>query len=104
MASTKSPTTSRAAQPFPSPLTSPETTALAPPASSLPPRNFPPTVGSRPMGWRSAPIYSGLSVVYLSGRQSSGADESGIYSEDDVGALRALAEEQGIVDLFLTYP
>ncbi|URE35275.1 zinc finger CCCH domain-containing protein [Musa troglodytarum] len=46
----------------------------------------------------------GLTVVYLSGRQSSGADESGIYSEDDVGALRALAEEQGIVDLFLTYP
>ncbi|CAL9112288.1 unnamed protein product [Musa acuminata var. zebrina] len=44
----------------------------------------------------------GLSVMYLSGRQSSGADESGIYSEDDVGALRALAEEQGIVDLFLT--
>lgn len=49
-------------------------------------------------------MVAGLSVVYLSGRQSSGADESGIYSEDDVGALRALAEEQGIVDLFLTYP
>uniref|UniRef100_A0A6V7QTD5 C3H1-type domain-containing protein n=1 Tax=Ananas comosus var. bracteatus TaxID=296719 RepID=A0A6V7QTD5_ANACO len=31
-------------------------------------------------------------------------DASGGYSEDDVDALRALAEEPGIVDLFLTYP
>ncbi|WOL03010.1 zinc finger CCCH domain-containing protein 59 isoform X3 [Canna indica] len=44
----------------------------------------------------------GLSVAYLSGRRSTEADGSGGYNEDDVGALRALAEEPGIVDLFLT--
>ncbi|XP_042382854.1 zinc finger CCCH domain-containing protein 59-like isoform X1 [Zingiber officinale] len=44
----------------------------------------------------------GLSVVYLSGKQPSEDDGRGRYSEDDVGALRALAEEDGIVDLFLT--
>ncbi|GKV11926.1 hypothetical protein SLEP1_g23140 [Rubroshorea leprosula] len=46
----------------------------------------------------------GLSIVYLSGRQSSEAQQFGTYSQDDVDALRALAEEPGIVDLFLTYP
>ncbi|XP_038699803.1 zinc finger CCCH domain-containing protein 64 [Tripterygium wilfordii] len=44
----------------------------------------------------------GLSVAYLSGRESSGAQQFGTYSQDDVGALRALADESGIVDLFLT--
>ncbi|KAG0543457.1 hypothetical protein BDA96_02G192300 [Sorghum bicolor] len=42
----------------------------------------------------------GLSVVYLSGRKGLGGP--GCYSQDDVDALRALAEEPGIVDLFLT--
>ncbi|KAL3535612.1 hypothetical protein ACH5RR_004073 [Cinchona calisaya] len=46
----------------------------------------------------------GLSVVYLSGRQSASGLQFGTYSEDDVDALRALAEEPGIVDIFLTYP
>jgi hypothetical protein len=41
-------------------------------------------------------------VVYLSGRKGLGGP--GCYSQDDVDALRALAEEPGIVDLFLTYP
>lgn len=45
----------------------------------------------------------GLSVAYLSGRQSSEI-QFGKYSQDDVDALRALAEESGVVDLFLTYP
>ncbi|ESQ42724.1 hypothetical protein EUTSA_v10013022mg [Eutrema salsugineum] len=45
----------------------------------------------------------GLSVAYLSGRQSS-ESQYGKYSQDDVDALRALAEESGVVDLFLTYP
>ncbi|KAL9283702.1 Zinc finger CCCH domain-containing protein 64 [Arabidopsis thaliana] len=45
----------------------------------------------------------GLSVAYLSGRQSS-ESQFGKYSQDDVDALRALAEEPGGVDLFLTYP
>ncbi|XP_031261073.1 zinc finger CCCH domain-containing protein 64 [Pistacia vera] len=44
----------------------------------------------------------GLSVVYLSGRQSSNGQQFGTYNQDDVDALRALAEEPGIVDLFLT--
>ncbi|KAJ0090082.1 hypothetical protein Patl1_13476 [Pistacia atlantica] len=46
----------------------------------------------------------GLSVLYLSGRQSSNGQQFGTYNQDDVDALRALAEEPGIVDLFLTYP
>lgn len=47
----------------------------------------------------------GLSVAYLSGRQlSDGQQQFGTYSQDDVDALRALAEETGVVDLFLTYP
>lgn len=48
--------------------------------------------------------YIGLSVAYLSGRHSSDAQQFGTYSEDDVGALRAIAEEPGVVDIFLTYP
>ncbi|XP_023645490.1 zinc finger CCCH domain-containing protein 64 [Capsella rubella] len=43
----------------------------------------------------------GLSVAYLSGRQSSDS-QFGKYNQDDVDALRALAEESGVVDLFLT--
>lgn len=48
--------------------------------------------------------FAGLSIAYLSGRQSSGGQSIGSYSEDDVDALRALAEEPGTIDLFLTYP
>ncbi|XP_010545352.1 PREDICTED: zinc finger CCCH domain-containing protein 64 [Tarenaya hassleriana] len=43
----------------------------------------------------------GLSVAYLSGRQSSDVQQFGKYSQDDVDAIRALAEDHG-VDLFLT--
>ncbi|KAI5415165.1 hypothetical protein KIW84_040570 [Lathyrus oleraceus] len=46
----------------------------------------------------------GLSVTYLSGRKSSNVQQFGTFSEDDVDALRAIAEEPGVVDLFLTYP
>ncbi|KAE9602460.1 hypothetical protein Lalb_Chr12g0199801 [Lupinus albus] len=46
----------------------------------------------------------GLSVVYLSGIKSPNAQQFGTYSQDDVDALRAIAEEPGIIDLFLTYP
>ena len=49
-------------------------------------------------------LYVGLSVAYLSGRKSSSGQQFGNYTEDDVDALRAIAEEPGIVDLFLTYP
>lgn len=44
----------------------------------------------------------GLSVAYLSGKQSASGQPYGTYSQDDVDALRALAEEHGIVDIFLT--
>ncbi|XP_077210605.1 cwfJ-like family protein / zinc finger (CCCH-type) family protein isoform X1 [Tasmannia lanceolata] len=44
----------------------------------------------------------GLSIAYLSGRHSSDDQPIGVYCEDDIDALRALAEEPGIVDLFLT--
>lgn len=44
----------------------------------------------------------GLSVVYLSGRRSPDAEGNGAYIDDDIDALRALAEEPGIIDLFLT--
>jgi hypothetical protein len=47
-------------------------------------------------------MFVGLSVVYLSGKKGPGGP--GCYSQDDIDALRALAEEPGIVDLFLTYP
>ncbi|OMO67291.1 Zinc finger, CCCH-type [Corchorus capsularis] len=46
----------------------------------------------------------GLFVAYLSGRQSSSGQQFGTYGQDDIDALRAFAEEPGIVDLFLTYP
>ena len=46
----------------------------------------------------------GLSITYLSGRKSSTVQQFGTYSDDDVDALRAIAEESGVVDLFLTYP
>lgn len=49
-------------------------------------------------------LYIGLSVAYLSGRRSSDAQQFGTYSQDDVDALRAVAEEPGVIDLFLTYP
>ncbi|BAT76817.1 hypothetical protein VIGAN_01487400 [Vigna angularis var. angularis] len=44
----------------------------------------------------------GLSVAYLSGRKSSSVQQFGTYTEDDVDALRAIAEEPEIIDLFLT--
>jgi hypothetical protein len=49
-------------------------------------------------------MYLGLSVAYLSGRKSSSGVMYGTYSQDDVDVLRALAEEPGIIDIFLTYP
>ena len=48
--------------------------------------------------------FIGLSVAYLSGRHQSNGQQFGTYTQDDVDALRAIAEEPGIVDLFLTYP
>jgi hypothetical protein len=42
-----------------------------------------------------------LSIVYLVGRSPSGGLAAGVYSEDDIDAVRAFAEEPGIVDLFL---
>ncbi|KAM0026666.1 putative transcription factor C3H family [Helianthus debilis subsp. tardiflorus] len=47
-------------------------------------------------------VLHGLSVAYLSGRKSSSGVMYGTYSQDDVDALRALAEEPGIIDIFLT--
>ncbi|BFG39723.1 hypothetical protein CerSpe_259970 [Prunus speciosa] len=44
----------------------------------------------------------GLSVAYLSGLQCSDSQQFGTYSQDDVDVLRAVAEEPGIIDLFLT--
>ncbi|CAO2841546.1 unnamed protein product [Amaranthus hypochondriacus] len=44
----------------------------------------------------------GLSVAYLSGRQSPSGQQFGTYSQDDVDGLRALAEEPGIVDFGVT--
>ncbi|KAK4727680.1 hypothetical protein R3W88_032597 [Solanum pinnatisectum] len=46
----------------------------------------------------------GLSVAYLSGRRTPSGTQFGTYSQDDVDALRALAEDPGTVDIFLTYP
>ncbi|XP_024967831.1 zinc finger CCCH domain-containing protein 64 isoform X2 [Cynara cardunculus var. scolymus] len=45
---------------------------------------------------------NGLSVAYLSGRQSSSGLIYGTYNQDDVDALRALAEEPEMIDIFLT--
>ncbi|CAH9110449.1 unnamed protein product [Cuscuta epithymum] len=44
----------------------------------------------------------GLSVAYLSGRKSESGSQVGTYSQDDVEAIRALAEEPGVMDIFLT--
>nr|XP_007154656.1 hypothetical protein PHAVU_003G136700g [Phaseolus vulgaris]ESW26650.1 hypothetical protein PHAVU_003G136700g [Phaseolus vulgaris] len=44
----------------------------------------------------------GLSVAYLSGRKSSSVQQFGTYTEDDVDALRAIAEEPEIIDLGVT--
>lgn len=43
-------------------------------------------------------------MAYLSGRHLSDAQQFGTYTQDDVDALRAIADEHGIVDMFLTYP
>lgn len=51
--------------------------------------------------WHS---FLGLSVAYLSGLQCSDSQQFGTYSQDDADVLRAVAEEPGIIDLFLTYP
>lgn len=48
--------------------------------------------------------FIGLSVAYLSGRHFSDGQQFGTYTQDDVDALRAIAEDPGIFDLFLTYP
>ncbi|KAI0508015.1 hypothetical protein KFK09_014147 [Dendrobium nobile] len=48
--------------------------------------------------------FHGLSIFYLSGRQIPDAEGNGRYSRDDADALRALAEEPGVVDIFMTYP
>ncbi|XP_022960696.1 zinc finger CCCH domain-containing protein 64 isoform X2 [Cucurbita moschata] len=44
----------------------------------------------------------GLSLTYLSGRRSSDGLQFGTYTQDDVDVLRAIAEEPGVIDLFLT--
>ncbi|GMY36305.1 zinc finger CCCH domain-containing protein 64 [Fagus crenata] len=44
----------------------------------------------------------GLSVAYLSGRHQSNGQQFGTYTQDDVDALRAIAEEPGIVDFGVT--
>ncbi|XP_051114303.1 zinc finger CCCH domain-containing protein 64 [Andrographis paniculata] len=44
----------------------------------------------------------GLSVAYISGRHLSVSQQFGVYSQDDVDSLRALTDEPGIVDIFLT--
>ncbi|MQM03224.1 hypothetical protein Taro_036005, partial [Colocasia esculenta] len=46
----------------------------------------------------------GLCIAYMSGRCQSENQGFGLYSEDDVGALRVLAEDKQIVDIFLSYP
>lgn len=43
-------------------------------------------------------------MAYLSGRRSSDGLPFGTYTQDDVDVLRAIAEEPGVIDLFLTYP
>ncbi|PHT73534.1 Zinc finger CCCH domain-containing protein 59 [Capsicum annuum] len=48
--------------------------------------------------------FHGLSVAYLSGRRSPSGTQFGTYNQDDVDALRALAEDPETVDIFLTYP
>ncbi|KAI3511175.1 hypothetical protein L1887_18319 [Cichorium endivia] len=48
--------------------------------------------------------FNGLYVAYLSGKQSPSGLIYETYSQDDIDALRALAEEPEIIDIFLTYP
>lgn len=43
-------------------------------------------------------------MAYLSGRRSSDGLQFGTYTQDDVDVLRAIAEEPGVIELFLTYP
>ncbi|CAN6457093.1 unnamed protein product [Victoria cruziana] len=47
-------------------------------------------------------VLHNLFIAYLSGRCSSTGQPTGVYGEDDIDALRALAEEPGVTDLFLT--
>uniref|UniRef100_A0A0D3DCL9 Uncharacterized protein n=1 Tax=Brassica oleracea var. oleracea TaxID=109376 RepID=A0A0D3DCL9_BRAOL len=54
----------------------------------------------RVSGLRRRPS-SGLSVSYLSGTESSDG-QFGKYSQDDVDALRALADDSGVVDFLFT--
>ncbi|KAF3794867.1 Zinc finger CCCH domain-containing protein 64 [Nymphaea thermarum] len=44
-------------------------------------------------------VLHNLFIAYLSGRCSSKGQPTGVYGEDDIDALRALAEEPGITDL-----
>lgn len=43
-------------------------------------------------------------MAYLSGRRSLDGLPFGTYTQDDVDVLRAIAEEPGVIDLFLSYP
>lgn len=54
---------------------------------------------------------SGLRVAYLSGKYipdvyktAKGAQASGGHFEDDVDALRAIADDKDVVDILLSYP
>ncbi|KAL8498124.1 hypothetical protein ACS0TY_021451 [Phlomoides rotata] len=47
-------------------------------------------------------LLHGLSVAYLSGKRSANSQQFGAYNQDDIDSLRALIEEPGIVDIFLT--
>lgn len=44
----------------------------------------------------------GLSVAYLSGKKSGSGPQFGTYTQDDIDALRALVEDPGVVDIFLS--
>lgn len=54
---------------------------------------------------------TGLRIAYLSGKyipdvykNARGAEASGGHFEDDVDALRAIADEKDVTDIFLSYP
>ena len=49
-------------------------------------------------------MFADLRIAYLSGRSHSQSFGFGLYSEDDIDALRMLSEEKEIVDILLTYP
>lgn len=56
-------------------------------------------------------LISGLRIAYLSGKYipdvykiAKGAEASGGHFEDDVDALRAIADEKDVIDIFLSYP